>query len=643
MAEKKDKTAGADPRLPKWFIDDLVIPFRAGIASEFVVHGDVTCLLPNPDAEDEPDTPYVTLRQFLEKVWDERQMVIFYNIASGLQFLTPEMEKEFKRAAGLEEKTDGTDPIAAAKAGLQAKRGLPREPEACLPLIEKVLKSKEGVAVAIQSVHFIAVAGGPGNALSPVERTNIERLKNWAMDDEIKSKGNVILLLTDQAAKVSPELRQSGSGVRTVFVPKPDRAERLAYVRSITEGSEAQLEARSRLKKLQTRLKKVKKGAEAKAVAEEIESLETQAEESATFEVPKDFDAEVFAHSTQGLSLRQILDIFLRCQDTGDGLDLTFVKRKKREILNDEFGDVMEVVEPERGLEDIGGHEHIKAFFQKVLEAIRKGESRLVPMGVTLMGPPGTGKTALVEALAKEAGFNFVKTKNVRSMWVGESEARMERLEYGLRSLAPVVVMNDEADLAEAGRSSPKGDSGVSERLMKKWMELLSDPRIRGKVIVVNCTNRPDRIDPALKRSGRSDERILMPMPGEDERAAIFQVMFKRHNIPADIGDFAAFVPLTDGLSGADIEKIVLSSFRFADEQGKKKVDGAALSAAIKDFIPSASQVDIDLMTLMGLMECSSKRLLPRNAKEIVKRIQERQLVENVDEIMAQIKARKII
>jgi len=638
------EAAGADPRLPRWFMEDLVIPFRAGIASEFVVHGDVTCLVPNPDAEDEPDAPYITLRKFLEKIWDEREMVIFYNIASGLQFLTPEMEKEFKRAAGIEEKADAADPIAAAKAGLQAKRGLPREPEACLPLIEKVLKSVEGVAVAVQSVHFIAVAGGPGNALSPVERTNIERLKNWALDDEIRSKGNVVLLLTDQAAKVSPELRQSGSGVRTVFVPKPDRAERLAYVRSITEDTDAQRQAKDRMRRLQAKLKKVKKGAEAKAVAEEIESLEAQAEEAAvTFEVPKDFDAEVFAHSTQGLSLRQILDIFLRCQDTGDGLDLSFVKRKKREILNDEFGDVMEVVEPERGLEDIGGHEHIKAYFQNVLEAIRKGEARLVPMGVTLMGPPGTGKTALVEALAKEAGFNFVKTKNVRSMWVGESEARMERLEYGLRSLAPVVVMNDEADLAEAGRSSPKGDSGVSERLMKKWMELLSDPRIRGKVIVVNCTNRPDRIDPALKRSGRSDERILMPMPGDDERAAIFQVMFKRHNIPADIGDFTPFVPLTDGLSGADIEKITLSSFRFADEQGKKRVDESALQAAIKDFIPSASQADIDQMTLMGLMECSSKRLLPKRAKEIVKRIQERQLVENVDEIVAQIKARKII
>src|SRR3990172_2321782 len=125
------------------------------------------------------------------------------------------------------------------------------------------------------------------------------------------------------------------------------------------------------------------------------------------------------------------------------------------------------------------------------------------------MCPLGTRKTTIVEALAKAAGFNFVKIKNLRSMWVGESESRAQRMMRGLRELAPVVVMNDEADLAEAGRDAPKGDSGVSERIMKMWMEFLSDPKIRGKVIVISCTNRPDRIDAGLLRSGRNDERIL--------------------------------------------------------------------------------------------------------------------------------------
>ena len=266
-----------------------------------------------------------------------------------------------------------------------------------------------------------------------------------------------------------------------------------------------------------------------------------------------------------------------------------------------------------------------------------------MPMGVMLFGPPGTGKTAIVEALAKEAGFNFVKIKNVRSMWVGESEARMEKMITGLRALAPVVVMNDESDLAEANRDAPKGDSGVAERLMRAWMELRSNPRIRGQIIVIDCTNRPDRIDAALKRSGRTDDRILLPMPSEDERADIFRVMFKRHEVPTSLKDFRKFAEKTDGISGADIERISLKAFSFARAAGEKEVSGAVLEEAIADFIPSASQKDIDLMTLVGVLESSSRRLMPPHIKEIVHGICERKLVNNLDGMMEQIKARKIL
>ena len=79
----------------------------------------------------------------------------------------------------------------------------------------------------------------------------------------------------------------------------------------------------------------------------------------------------------------------------------------------------MEVMEPDWGLDDIGGLELLKAYFQEIIEAISRGEIRAIPQGCTLMGPPGTGKTALVEALAKGSRYNFVKMKNARSMWVG--------------------------------------------------------------------------------------------------------------------------------------------------------------------------------------------------------------------------------
>ena len=303
----------------------------------------------------------------------------------------------------------------------------------------------------------------------------------------------------------------------------------------------------------------------------------------------------------------------------------------------------MEVVDPQWDLDGIGGLAKAKMFFAEVLDGIRKGETRLIPQGITIMGPPGTGKTALVEALAKGAGFNFVKMKNARSMWVGMSEERTERQIQGLWALAPVIVMNDEADLGEANRDAPKGDSGVSERIMQAWMRFLSDPRIRGRVLMVNCTNRPDRMDVAMKRSGRSDDRIAILMPADEERAAIFQVMFRRYKIPTTITDFTPFVRTTRGLSGADIENITLKSFRFAAKMDKEKVDDTALREAIADTIPSASQADIDLMTLLAISESSSRRLLPENAKEIVQGIKERNLAPGGADIIAQIEARNIV
>src|SRR3989344_5107233 len=225
-------------RLPQWFTDDLVTPLKAGIAHEFILHGDINGLVANPDISEESDEPYISVKKFLEKIFDKREMVIFYNIASGVSFSDSVMEKEFKKINGLDGSDISGDPVAVAKAGLTAKRGIPREPELCLPLIEKVLKTKSDTAVVIQSVHFIAPAGNGVSASFPNELANIERFKNWSRDEEFRSNGNIILLFTEEAAKVSPELRESGGAIKIIFIPKPDKQERKLYIESLTDKNE---------------------------------------------------------------------------------------------------------------------------------------------------------------------------------------------------------------------------------------------------------------------------------------------------------------------------------------------------------------------------------------------------------------------
>ncbi|MBI2030969.1 hypothetical protein HYT05_05080, partial [Candidatus Kaiserbacteria bacterium] len=144
--------------LPPWFTEGIVNRFEAEISSVFILHGDITCLVPNPYADVELRYPYIPLTKLFERVFDEREMVIFYNIATGMRFLKPEMEAEFKKVAEIagDDDPSAKDPVAAAKAGLAAKRQLPREPELCLPLIEKALKKLDRVAVIIESAHFLA-------------------------------------------------------------------------------------------------------------------------------------------------------------------------------------------------------------------------------------------------------------------------------------------------------------------------------------------------------------------------------------------------------------------------------------------------------------------------------------------------------
>lgn len=646
----KDKTAAPVlPKVPPWFTAGVLDKFNRGvssISSVFLLHGDINCLVPNPEVEDEPRYPYIPLHEFFKRLLSAQEMVIFYDIATGLRFLTPDMEREFRKVAGLQSEEDAAkaakDAVAAAKAGLAAKRQLPREPELCLPLIEKVLKDMERVAVVIESAHLI-VPESTGGALLAAERTHIARLRAWAQDSRVKKRSNIVLLLTDLATKVSGELRQSSARISSVFIPKPTAEERRCYIERQAYGLPEEQEIEAQLSALKKKLPRAKGSAKSETT-EEIEGLEERLQEFPPhFEVPEDFDLNAFVNATQGLSLRQILEVFRTAAQAKRPIDLSFVKARKNEILNAEYGSVMEIVEPQWSLNEIGGLEKVKRYFANVIDAITRNEIRLIPQGVTLMGPPGTGKTALGQALAKGARFNFVRMKNARSMWVGQSEERTELQIQGLWALAPVIVMNDEVDLGEANRDSPKGDSGVSERIMRAWMEFLSDPKIRGRILMINCTNRPDRMDAALKRSGRSDDRIALLMPTEVEIASIFTVMFRRYDIPNSVTNFAPFAAMVKGRSGADVEAITLKAFKFAGEMRKDKVDDEALRASIEDFIPSASQTEIDLMTLLAISESSSRRLLPENAREIIEDIKERDLVPGGAEIIAQIEARNIV
>jgi SpoVK/Ycf46/Vps4 family AAA+-type ATPase len=290
----------------------------------------------------------------------------------------------------------------------------------------------------------------------------------------------------------------------------------------------------------------------------------------------------------------------------------------------------LEVIDTTSGIDTVAGLENVKSYLKDVLEAIKRGEKEKVPMGIMLLGPPGTGKTSLATALAFEASFNCVRVKNIFSPYLGQSESRMEEMLSTIRSLAPVVVIRDEIDQEESVRGAMSMDDAASKtesRIRKKWFEFLSDPNIRGQVLVVACSNRPDRIDAAMLRSGRFDVRIPVLMPDRSERAAIFREVFRRHHLQTGTLDFEELADLASNRSGADLEVIVLEANRLASGQNGV-VSQQDVITAINNIRSSVDQRTIDQMTWAALDRCSNRGLYPQNYEEILQGIQNRRLVD---------------
>jgi AAA+ superfamily predicted ATPase len=175
--------------------------------------------------------------------------------------------------------------------------------------------------------------------------------------------------------------------------------------------------------------------------------------------------------------------------------------------------------------------------------------------GILLAGPPGTGKTLLARAVAGECGAHveIVSGPALLSKWVGESESALRAVFERARALAPAVVLFDEVDSLAPRRdgSAPHDVSVVAQLLV-----LLDGLEERGQVFVLGTTNRPDDIDPALRRPGRFDQVVWMGLPDQAGRAALFEHHLQGLALDADIDRSALAVEMadaTEGCTGADV------------------------------------------------------------------------------------------
>ncbi len=214
---------------------------------------------------------------------------------------------------------------------------------------------------------------------------------------------------------------------------------------------------------------------------------------------------------------------------------------------------------PQVTYEDIGGiTNEIKKVREMIELPLRHPEifEKLgieAPKGVLLYGPPGTGKTLLAKAVANESQAHFISISGpeIMSKFYGESEARLREIFKEAREKAPSIIFVDEIDSIAPKREEVTGE--VERRVVSQMLSLMDGLEGRGKVIVIAATNRPNAIDPALRRPGRFDREIEIKVPDKKGRKDILAIHSR--NMPlADDVDMSKMAAVSHGYVGADLE-----------------------------------------------------------------------------------------
>jgi len=259
-----------------------------------------------------------------------------------------------------------------------------------------------------------------------------------------------------------------------------------------------------------------------------------------------------------------------------------------------------------RGFDDIAGMSSLKALLQqKVIFVIQNKElaeeyKLTPPNGMLLYGPPGCGKTFFAEKFAEQTAFNFilVKSSDLASIFVHGTQEKIGQLFKQAEENAPVVICFDEFDAFVPNRTVGTDTHLSSE--VNEFLSQLNNCSKRG-IFVIATTNRPDRIDPAVLRTGRIDKHIYVPMPDKEARRELFSVCLKGRPYDENAIDLDALAESTDGYIASDIAFIVNDAAMTAAFT-HTTITQEMLEQSIRETTPSISKDAIAMYDALQTM-----------------------------------------
>ncbi len=259
-----------------------------------------------------------------------------------------------------------------------------------------------------------------------------------------------------------------------------------------------------------------------------------------------------------------------------------------------------ETVLPEVTYEDIGGlNDEVKKIREMVEVPLKHPEvfERLgvePPKGVLLHGPPGTGKTLLAKAVANESEANFILLNGpeIMSKFYGESEKKIRDIFDEAEKNSPSIIFIDEIDAIAPKREDTGGE--VERRVVSQLLTMMDGLQSRGKVVVIGATNRPNSIDPALRRPGRFDRELELRVPDKFGRLTILKIHTRNMPLTKDV-DLNVLASVTHGFVGADISALakeaamvvlrrLLPKLEFKEDEPISEENLKELKITKKDF-----------------------------------------------------------
>lgn len=422
----------------------------------------------------------------------------------------------------------------------------------------------EDLVILVEGVDLLLPEGTVAN-LPDADRHRIAVCRDWFSDPGFTDGGDSAVLIAESASAV----HRAVAGLPQVLdleIAAPGMAERLHFIdwfdARLPEGRKLKLEG-------------------------------TKAE---------------LAGLTAGLTALALQQLLKGAAYADETLSANEVVAKVEAFIQSQVGeDVVEFKKPHHRLDDLVGFAKLKTFLRGEMIPRFRAEGEGALSGAAVGGPIGVGKTFIFEAVAAELDRVVLVLKNIRSQWYGQTDVIFERLRRTLEALHKVVIFVDEADTQFGGVG--EGAHETERRLTGKVQAMMSDPRLKGKVVWLLMTARIHRLSPDIRRPGRVGDLIVPVLDPEGEDRRDFARWMLKPAVPAPTeAEVDEAVRVTATFSAAEYTS-VRSELKAEAASGPPAF--ARVLEIVRDRIPPEIGATRRYQTLQALLNCTRRSLLP--------------------------------